>query len=102
MKKRIFVIDDEKDIRDILKVNLLQEGYEVFQFSSAAEATKGFETVKPDLIILDIMMEGKDGYEFCRDLRGSDKLKNKYKLFVNVLILLKIYGLEIIFTIVNS
>jgi len=83
MKKTIFVIDDEKDIRDILKVNLLQEGYEVFQFSSAAEATKGFESVKPDLIILDIMMEGKDGYEYCRDLRGNDKLKNIPVIFLS-------------------
>lgn len=83
MKKIIFVIDDEKDIRDILKVNLLQEGYEVYQFPSAAEALKGFESVKPDLIILDIMMEGKDGYEFCRDIRANDKFKNIPVIFLS-------------------
>jgi len=83
MKKKIFVIDDEKDIRDILKVNLIQEGYEVYQFSSASEASKGFESVKPDLIILDIMMEGKDGYEFCRDIRGNDKLKSIPVIFLS-------------------
>lgn len=83
MKKTIFVIDDEKDIRDILKVNLLQEGYEVHTFPSALEAAKGFETVKPDLIILDIMMEGKDGYEFCREIRGNEKLKGIPVIFLS-------------------
>ncbi len=75
MKKTIFVIDDEKDIREILKVNLVSEGYTVTAFSSAAEAAKGFESEKPDLIILDIMMEGKDGFEFCREIRSNDKFK---------------------------
>ncbi len=83
MKKLIFVIDDEKDIRDILKVNLLQEGYEVQQFSSADEAAKGFASAKPDLIILDIMMEGKDGYEFCREIRGKEKFKNIPVIFLS-------------------
>ncbi|HOP61822.1 MAG TPA: response regulator transcription factor [Spirochaetota bacterium] len=83
MKKKIFVIDDEKDIREILKVNLIQEGYEVTLFDSAAEAERGFEKSKPDLIILDIMMEGKDGYEFCRDIRGNDKLKNIPVIFLS-------------------
>lgn len=83
MKKIIFVIDDEKDIRDILKVNLLQEGYEVFTFPSASEAAKGFESDSPDLIILDIMMEGKDGYEFCREIRGNERLKGIPVIFLS-------------------
>ena len=83
MKKLIFVIDDEKDIREILKVNLVTEGYAVSTFPSAADASKGFESEKPDLIILDIMMEGKDGFEFCRELRAKEKFKNIPVIFLS-------------------
>ena len=83
MKKHIFVIDDEKDIRAILKVNLENEGYFVSLFSSASEAAKGFESTIPDLIILDIMMEGKDGYEFCKDIRSDKKLKSVPIIFLS-------------------
>jgi len=83
MKKTIFIIDDEKDIRDILKINLVSEGYDVNAFSSAADAKKGFESAKPDLIILDVMMEGKDGFEFCREIRSNDKLKSIPVIFLS-------------------
>ncbi|HPS87462.1 MAG TPA: response regulator transcription factor [Spirochaetota bacterium] len=83
MKKTIFVIDDEKDIREILKINLISEGYDVTAFSSAAEAKKGFESEKPDLIILDVMMEDKDGFEFCREIRSSEKLKSIPVIFLS-------------------
>jgi DNA-binding response OmpR family regulator len=83
MKKHIFVIDDEKDIREILKVNLESEGYLVSLFSSASEATKGFESTTPDLIVLDILMEGKDGYEFCKDIRSNKKLKSIPIIFLS-------------------
>jgi len=83
MKKIIFVIDDEKDIREILKVNLVSEGYSVTAFSSAADAKKGFESEIPDLILLDVMMEGKDGFEFCREIRSSEKLKSIPVIFLS-------------------
>lgn len=83
MKKTIFVIDDEKDIREILKINLAGEGYSVTAFHSAADAMKGFESEKPDLIILDVMMEGKDGFEFCREIRSNEKLKSIPVIFLS-------------------
>lgn len=83
MKKSIFVIDDEKDIREILKINLVSEGYSVTTFSSADEAKKGFASEKPDLILLDIMMEGKDGFEFCREIRSNEKFKSIPVIFLS-------------------
>ena len=83
MKKTIFAIDDEKDIREILKVNLEGDGYEVLTFSSASEAKKGFESVIPDLLLLDVMMEGKDGFEFCREIRSNEKLKSIPLIFLS-------------------
>jgi len=83
MKKTIFVIDDEKDIREILKINLVSEGYSVTAFPSAEDAKKGFEAEKPDLIILDVMMEGKDGFEFCREIRSNEKFKSIPVIFLS-------------------
>jgi len=83
MKKTIFVIDDEKDIREILKINLTSEGYEVITFPSASEAKKRLDTESPDLIVLDIMMEGKDGFEFCREIRSIEKLKSIPVIFLS-------------------
>lgn len=83
MKKSIFVIDDEKDIREILKVNLESEGYNVTAFPSADDARRGFDHDKPDLIILDVMMEGKDGYEFCRDIRSNERFKSIPVIFLS-------------------
>ena len=83
MKKTIFIIDDEKDIREILKINLESEGYHVVTYPSAKDAKKGFESEKPDLIILDVMMEGKDGFEFCREIRADDKCKSIPVIFLS-------------------
>jgi DNA-binding response OmpR family regulator len=64
--KKIFVIDDEKALQEILQVNLTKEGYEVKVFSSAEEALKTMDKDIPELILLDIMMQGMDGYDFCK------------------------------------
>lgn len=75
MKKRIYVIDDEKDIQEILRINLVKEGYDVETFSSAEDALEAADKTGPDLIILDIMMEGMDGYGFCKEIRSSSRYK---------------------------
>jgi len=75
MKKNIFVIDDEADLQEILKVNLIKEGYTVKVFSSAEEALESFSGGLPDLIILDIMMQGMSGYDFCKKLRSEQEYK---------------------------
>lgn len=69
MEKRILVVDDEKPIADILKFNLQKEGFEVTCAYDGAEAVKKVEEIKPDLILLDIMLPEKDGMEVCREVR---------------------------------
>jgi DNA-binding response OmpR family regulator len=97
MKKKIFVIDDEKDILEIIKVNLQNEGYNVLTFMSAEEALKSLHKETPDLIVLDIMMEGIDGYEFCKTIRSDSNFKSIPIIFLSVKSdeIDKILGLEL-------
>jgi DNA-binding response OmpR family regulator len=77
MKKRVIIVDDEVDIREILEVNLKSEGYDVVSFSSGTSALeKKKKNPHADLIILDIMMEGIDGYEYCK-IANADKVLKK-------------------------
>lgn len=73
MKKKILVVDDEKDIVDILKYNLERENeFEVITASDGKEALEAAQTL-PDLILLDIMMPELNGFEVCKKLK-TDKL----------------------------
>ncbi len=83
MNKTIFVIDDEKDLQEIIKVNLSKEGYSVKTFSSAEEALKAMDKAVPDLILLDIMMQGMDGYDFCRKIRSAPQYKSIPVIFLS-------------------
>ena len=67
--QKILVVDDEKNIVDIIKFNLKREGYEVITAENGREAIEKNEAEKPDLIMLDIMMPEVDGYEACRKIR---------------------------------
>ena len=66
MKSKIAVVDDEKDIRDILEVYLNNEGYDVFKLCSGEDALKFLEREEVHLIILDIMMPRMNGYEVIK------------------------------------
>ncbi len=83
MKKQIYVIDDEKDLQEILHVNLSKEGYDVKAFSSAEEALETIGKDRPDLILLDIMMDGMDGYNFCKEIHSSEGLKSIPIIFLS-------------------
>lgn len=69
--KKILVVDDEKPISDIVKFNLTKEGYEVFTAYDGEEAVQMVEEVKPDLILLDLMLPKMDGLEVAREVRKN-------------------------------
>ena len=71
MKQTILVIDDEKDIVDLLRYNLKKEGYEVSSAGDGVTALRLAEK-RPDLCILDVMMPGMDGWEVCKALRKNE------------------------------
>jgi len=83
-RKKIFVVDDEKDIRDILSINLGKEGYQVESYPSGEDALKALKRLDaPDLIILDIMMEGIDGYELCKQIKASKEFRHIPVMFLS-------------------
>lgn len=68
MNKKILVVDDEVNICELLKMELEFEGYEVVVCHDGLEALKAFETEEVDLILLDIMLPGMNGFEVCKKI----------------------------------
>ena len=71
MKKHILIVEDDAHIRLGLCEALRAEGYEVTDSSSGTEALPLFKQRKPDLVVLDIMLPGKSGYDICREVRAT-------------------------------
>lgn len=72
-KKKIFIIDDDKDYADALKIVLESNGYEVTHLLNIDDGRKAVDQNRPDLIILDVMMDKHtDGFEFCYDLKHDE------------------------------
>lgn len=69
MSRKIVVVDDEKPIADILEFNLKKEGYEVHVAYDGDDAVDLIYDVQPDIVLLDIMLPGRDGMEICREVR---------------------------------
>jgi len=65
----ILVVDDDPHIRELVRHFLQQEGFTVHEAADGAEALRKLESVKADLVILDIMMPNMDGWDLCRELR---------------------------------
>jgi DNA-binding response OmpR family regulator len=73
--KTIWVVDDEKNIRDLIRRYLEKEGYKVRVFASAEDYELAFTAdSRPDLLILDIMLPGTDGLDLCRRIRSKYEL----------------------------
>ena len=74
--EKILVVDDDKNICELLRLYLEKEGYSVILAHDGEEALLKFETLHPDLILLDIMMPRMDGYEFTEIIRGNQMLRD--------------------------
>ena len=70
------VVDDERDIRDVLSSFLEEKGYEVILASNGEEALELVERVNPQVILLDVNMPGIDGIETCRRLKAAEKSRS--------------------------
>lgn len=72
--KHIFVIDDERNIRDLIRKYLEKENYLVTVFENAQNVVTEINRLKPDLLVSDIMMPGIDGLELCKEIRKHSDL----------------------------
>ncbi len=75
-KTTILIIEDEEDIRELVKYNLQRENLGVLEAESGEEGLKLVERAAPDLILLDLMLPGKDGLEICRMLKRDESTQN--------------------------
>lgn len=71
--KKILIVDDEADIANSIQYVLSQEGFSTTMAHDGLRAMELYEKDRPDLVILDLMMPGIDGYELCRRVRALDK-----------------------------
>ena len=83
--KKILIADDEPDILEIIQFNLQAEGYEVITAKNGDEAIDEAKKHHPDLIILDIMMPGKNGIDVCNILRMQPAFKETLIIFLSAL-----------------
>lgn len=75
-KKKIMVVDDEKEIIDMIKYMLEPSGFETIACNNGLECLEKLKHIKPDIILLDIMMEPIDGWETLERIKSNDKFKN--------------------------
>lgn len=72
-KEKILVVDDEKNICDLLRMYLEKEGYSVVMAHNGVDAVSMFNSENPDLVLLDIMLPQLDGWQVCREIRKTSE-----------------------------
>ena len=75
-KETVLVVDDERDILELVKYNLDKEGYQVTVVATGEDALVATRTKLPDIVILDLMLPGVDGLEVCRRLKADPKTRS--------------------------
>jgi DNA-binding response OmpR family regulator len=71
---KILIADDDRDLRELVAFSLAQAGFLVLKAADGSAAVAGFDTESPDLVILDINMPGKGGFEACGEIRGRSRV----------------------------
>ena len=67
----VLIVDDDPHIRELVRLFLRAEGFDVYEAADGVEALARLETIKAEMVILDVMMPNMDGWELCRELRAS-------------------------------
>ncbi len=75
-RKRIFIVEDEEEIQELIRYNLTKEGFVVFTSDSGEEALRKIPRERPDLVVLDLMLPGVDGLEVCRSLQNESTTRD--------------------------
>ena len=76
MAKKILVIEDDKFLRELISQKLLQEGYDVAEVVDGEKGLQALEKEKPDLVLLDLILPGIDGFEVLAKMKGAPETAN--------------------------
>lgn len=74
VKQKIMIVDDDANIAELISLYLMKECYDTLIVDDGEEAVRQFETYRPNLILLDLMLPGIDGYEVCRQIRKTSSV----------------------------
>ncbi len=74
LKEKILVVDDEINIQELIKFNLMSQGYDVLACGDGKEALEIINEFNPELILLDVMLPGMDGYKVCKEIRNDNSI----------------------------
>src|SRR3977135_3932415 len=74
MSFKVLVVDDEHHIVELARIYLTREGYEVEGLGDGSQALAKFAQIKPDLVVLDIMLPGADGLAICKEIRKQSQV----------------------------
>ena len=74
MSKKILIVEDDGNIRELLRLYLEREGYEITEASNGEEGVEQWRKVNPDMILLDVMMPIMDGWQVCKIIREESKV----------------------------
>ncbi|MBO4496063.1 MAG: response regulator transcription factor [Clostridiales bacterium] len=69
--KKVLVVDDDPNIVEVLRIYFDKDGFAVISCLTGDKAVETFQTSQPDLVVLDLMLPGKDGYDICREIRKT-------------------------------
>lgn len=74
MNKRALIVEDDGNISELLRLYLGKDGFETLQVTDGAKAESSFDLFAPDVVLLDIMLPGKDGWQICRAIRSKSSV----------------------------
>ena len=72
-KQRILIVDDDDNIAELISLYLTKECYETMMVGDGEEALRVFPEFKPNLVLIDLMLPGIDGYQVCREMRTQSQ-----------------------------
>ena len=73
-KQKILIVDDDKHIAELISLYMMKDGYETEEVYDGREAVKMVSSFQPDLILLDLMLPGMDGYQVCTEIRKNSRV----------------------------
>ncbi len=82
MSKKVAVVEDEAELASLIEYNLTRNGFQVQLLNGAGPTLSDLESWQPDLIVLDVMLPGQDGFDLCRQIRQTRKLARTPIIFL--------------------